>query len=401
MKNKYVKLTMIFLGTILTAVLIYLGLNMETKQVYSMKVDHFEESLVELEAEQEFLDEEISKLYVDNEQTYIIKSFKEERIGEIEESVETFNENLANVNKLLYELNSRDQKKYTKQMNAKDINDSVERYYIHIEDLKVKKELTDLMNSLFSTTYMEEAEIDRDVYIATDLNTKKFEKVATRTNNRIKEAATLSIEEYVNAVKDGLEIAKKQLGDLNQAIALRDELFNANDFLVETDNEKIKEFRLAVEKIENPEIQATFTEYLRVAEAYESEELEDELEDIDEFDVNESVEQEESNYQRPPSTGSSSGSSSGGSSSESTSGSSSGSSNNHSNSESDDEMPDSSNDESSDESLEESNDESSEDSSNSSDNESNDQSTNEDSTEDSIENSSEDSIDESLEVPAD
>lgn len=84
MKNKYIKLTIIFLGTVLTAVLIYLGFNIENNQVYSMKLDHFEESFVELEAEQEVLDEEMSKFYVDSEQIYIVKSINEEKLAGIE-----------------------------------------------------------------------------------------------------------------------------------------------------------------------------------------------------------------------------------------------------------------------------------------------------------------------------
>ncbi len=50
MKNKYIKLTTIFLGTVVTAVLIYFGFNMETKQAYSMKLDHLLSRKIELEA---------------------------------------------------------------------------------------------------------------------------------------------------------------------------------------------------------------------------------------------------------------------------------------------------------------------------------------------------------------
>lgn len=258
------------------------------------------------------------------------------------------------MNKDLYDLNTREQKRYTERMNEKDMNHSVENYTMKIEEIKTKRELTDLINSLFSTKYIEETEIDCSVYIATDLETEKFEEVVTRTGKRIKDSAKLNIEEYSKAVESGLEIAEKQLDVLNRAITLRDELFNANDFLVETDNEKIEEFRLAVEQIKNPEIQASFTKYLTIADAYQVEELEDELVDIENLDVDESVDQEESSYQGPSNTGGSSGSSWSGPSSGSSSGSSNdwgsgpnNESSDNSNSDSNNEAPDEPNDDSS------------------------------------------------------
>lgn len=393
MKNKYIKLTTIFLGTVVTAVLIYFGFNMETKQAYSMKLDHFEESFVELEAEQEILDEEMSKFFVDSEQIYIVKSLNEEKLAEIEKKIQAFDEKVADLNKDLYDLNTREQKRYTERMNEKNMNHSVENYTMKIEEIKTKRELTELINSLFSTKYIEETEIDRNVYIATDLETEKFEEVVTRTGKRIKDSAKLNIEEYSKAVKSGLEIAEKQLDVLNRAITLRDELFNANDFLVETDNEKLEEFRLAVKQIKNPEIQASFTKYLTIADAYQVEELEDELVDIENLDVDESVDQEESSYQGPSNTGSSSGSSWSGSSSGSTSGSSGSSSggsstgwgsesnnesSDNSNSDSNNEAPDEPNDDSSSGTDSEPSDDSNENSNNESNDESIDDSTDED-----------------------
>lgn len=399
MKNKYIKLTIIFLGTVLTAVLIYLGFNIENNQVYSMKLDHFEESFVELEAEQEVLDEEMSKFYVDSEQIYIVKSINEEKLAGIEKKIQAFDEKLADLNKDLYDLNTREQKRYTERMNEKDMNHSVENYTMKIEEIKTKRELTDLINSLFSTKYIEETEIDRSVYIATDLETEKFEEVVTRTGKRIKDSAKLNIEEYSKAVESGLEIAEKQLDVLNRAIALRDELFNANDFLVETDNEKIEEFRSAVEQIKNPEIQANFAKYLTIADAYQVEELENELEDIVDLDVDESVEQEESSYQRPSNTGGSGGSSWSGSSSGSTTGSSSSSSSDGSSTDwgsgSNNESSDDSNDESSDDSNNEAPDEPNDDSSSETDNEPSDDS-NENSNSEPNDESINDSTDEDL-----
>lgn len=270
MNTKFIKIITIVLAIVFTLGLVYLGLSKEANQVYSMKVDNLEKKLVELEAEQEVLDHEISRLYADSNHTYVIESVTEEAIDEVEKNLVYFDEHTAGFKEELTHLTARDQKKYTDKMKEREIEELLETYYINIEDLKIKKEITDLINSLFSVDYIKNAEIDKDAYISSELDTEKFETVNTLIAQEIEAHILVNGEEYSASVNQGLVIAQKQLIDFNRAVDLRDELFNDNGVLIQTDSEKVQEFLLALEVIKNPEIQRTFEAYVSIIEEYDN-----------------------------------------------------------------------------------------------------------------------------------
>lgn len=286
MKKRYKKLLAVFLTTVLTIIVVFLGFSKDIDQVYSMKVDNFERHLEELEAEQENINQKLRAFYADEDQTYVIQSLKEEKIDEVEEIVRLFEDSTSSLKKDLFDLTTRDQRKYTEKIEKSDLKDSVEIFYISIHDLRIKKELTHLVNRLFTKEYMEDVEVNTDVYVAEDLNTEQFSKAKNRLNELLKAAELKNREVYLKRLMEGFEIAEQQLNIINRANELYEELFNENGFLVVTDSEKTEEFRLVVEKIKNPKIQDTFDEYLRITEKYELEEQE-ETKDVGETDSEE------------------------------------------------------------------------------------------------------------------
>lgn len=359
MKKSQKKVVAVLFTLILTFFLVYIGLNKDANHVYGMQLDHFEESFTELKNEKEIIDQEIKTLYADENQTFIIDSLTVEEIDEYQKKIASYEDKLLNFKNELSNLMAQDQKIYTEKMKEYKIIDSIDNLYIDVNDLKIKQAITNQINNLFAKKYVENKEINKDVFITETLELKEFEKSQKNIERQLKENELKNEKEFTEIITAGLKIATEQLDDLHEAVALRNELFDENNYLTVANTTKIADFLLVIEKIKNPELQSTFDEYIRIAENYEVEELKKESEATNEVDSSYLENQESSNYKRPsigsPSNDSYSGGSTGnptGGSSVGSPNSSSGESTSGSTNDSTESSSDSSNDESTDESIE-------------------------------------------------
>jgi hypothetical protein len=205
------------------------------------------------------LKKQLQKLYFDDTKTFLSKEISQEKIDLFAKKLNKYSLTSQAFNKKIKNLRKTDKKKY--QFNVKKMSMLQDEEKMIQQKFKAQE----LMNGLFQSPYLKGATENKEVVIIDDLSAEKLNEVKKATSQEVDEKD--NTKKFELTISQGLEIAQKQLEQIDKAKKMINELYKDGKVTDKATRENYESTKKEVEQIKNKKAKESFTASLKVIEA--------------------------------------------------------------------------------------------------------------------------------------
>ncbi|EGP5528431.1 hypothetical protein ACJZQ2_002460 [Enterococcus faecium] len=225
------------------------------EQNYSRQVEAVASELSTHKKQLQKIETEIAGLYADEHKQFLSSDVTQAKIDSLKKTIEKFKSEAESHAKKVETLRKQDQE--TCQKELVDITKLDEK----INEVQMIFDQTQAVNSLFSTPYIENAEINENSVIIDDLKTEKIEEQKQKID-----IENLEESEFSSAISKAIESAENQLSQIEKTRKVIEELYKDGKPTDKISREALDAAKKEVELIKNEKAKKSFNESLKVIE---------------------------------------------------------------------------------------------------------------------------------------
>lgn len=225
------------------------------EQSYSKKVEAVTSELSTHKKQLLKIETEIAALYADEHKQFLSIDVTQAKIDSLKQTIEKYKSEAESHAKKVETLRKQDQE--TCQKELADITKLDEK----INEVQMIFDQTQAVNSLFSTPYIENAEINEEAIIIDDLNSEMIEEQKEKI-----ELENLEENEFTSIVTQAMEAAGNQLSQIERARKVVEELYKDGKPTDKVTRETLESAKKEVELIKNEKAKKSFNEPLKAIE---------------------------------------------------------------------------------------------------------------------------------------
>lgn len=225
------------------------------EQSYSKKVEAVTSELSTHKKQLLRIETEIAGLYADEHKQFLSSDVTQAKIDSLKKTIEKYKSDATTHAKKVETLRKQDQ-----ETCQKDLGDII-KLDEKINEVQMIFDQTQAVNSLFSTPYIENAEINEEAIIIDDLNSEMIEEKKEKI-----ELENLEENEFTSIVSQAMEAAGNQLSQIERARKVVEELYKDGKPTDNVTRETLESAKKEVELIKNVKAKKSFNESLKVIE---------------------------------------------------------------------------------------------------------------------------------------
>ena len=225
------------------------------EQNYSRQVEAVASELSTHKKQLQKIETEIAGLYADEHKQFLSSDVTQAKIDSLKKTIEKFKSEAESHAKKVETLRKQDQE--TCQKELADITKLDEK----INEVQMIFDQTQVVNSLFSTPYIENAEINEEAIIIDDLNSEMIEEKKEKI-----ELENLEENEFSSAISKAIKSAENQLAQIERARKVVEELYKDGKPTDKVTRETLESVKKEVELIKNEKAKKSFNEPLKAIE---------------------------------------------------------------------------------------------------------------------------------------
>lgn len=225
------------------------------EQSYSKKVEAVTSELSTHKKQLLRIETEMAALYADEHKQFLSIDVTQAKIDSLKQTIEKYKSEAESHAKKVETLRKQDQE--TCQKELADITKLDEK----INEVQMIFDQTQAVNSLFSTPYIENAEINEEAIIIDDLNSEMIEEQKEKI-----ELENLEENEFTSIVTQAMEAAGNQLSQIERARKVVEELYKDDKPTDKVTRETLESAKKEVELIKNEKAKKSFNEPLKAIE---------------------------------------------------------------------------------------------------------------------------------------
>ncbi|EGP5215745.1 hypothetical protein [Enterococcus faecium] len=225
------------------------------EQNYSRQVEAVTSELSTHKKQLQKIETEIAGLYADEHKQFLSSDVTQAKIDSLKKTIEKFKSEAESHAKKVETLRKQDQE--TCQKELVDITKLDEK----INEVQMIFDQTQAVNSLFSTPYIENAEINEEAIIIDDLNSEMIEEKKEKI-----ELENLEENEFSSAISKAIKSAENQLAQIERARKVVEELYKDGKPTDKVTRETLESVKKEVELIKNEKAKKSFNEPLKAIE---------------------------------------------------------------------------------------------------------------------------------------
>ncbi|WP_243389626.1 hypothetical protein [Enterococcus faecium] len=210
------------------------------EQNYSRQVEAVASELSTHKKQLQKIETEIAGLYADEHKQFLSSDVTQAKIDSLKKTIEKFKSEAESHAKKVETLRKQDQE--TCQKELVDITKLDEK----INEVQMIFDQTQAVNSLFSTPYIENAEINEEAIIIDDLNSEMIEEKKEKI-----ELENLEENEFSSAISKAIKSAENQLAQIERARKVVEELYKDGKPTDKVTRETLESVKKEVELIKN------------------------------------------------------------------------------------------------------------------------------------------------------
>lgn len=225
------------------------------EQNYSRQVEAVTSELSTHKKQLLRIETEMAGLYADEHKQFLSSDVTQAKIDSLKKTTEKYKSEAESHAKKVETLRKQDQE--TCQKELADITKLDEK----INEVQVIFDQTQAVNSLFSTPYIENAEINEEAIIIDDLNSEMIEEQKEKIV-----LENLEENEFTSIVTQAMEAAGNQLSQIERARKVVEELYKDGKPTDKVTRETLESAKKEVELIKNEKARKSFNEPLKAIE---------------------------------------------------------------------------------------------------------------------------------------
>ncbi|NTL98175.1 hypothetical protein HQ708_01950 [Enterococcus faecium] len=225
------------------------------EQNYSRQVEAVTSELSTHKKQLQKIETEIAGLYADEHKQFLSSDVTQAKIDSLKKTIEKFKSEAESHAKKVETLRKQDQE--TCQKELVDITKLDEK----INEVQMIFDQTQAVNSLFSTPYIENAEINEEAIIIDDLNSEMIEEKKEKI-----ELENLEENEFSSAISKAIKSAENQLAQIERVRKVVEELYKDGKPTDKVTRETLESVKKEVELIKNEKAKKSFNEPLKAIE---------------------------------------------------------------------------------------------------------------------------------------
>ncbi|HAQ5734373.1 hypothetical protein P8960_01985 [Enterococcus lactis] len=225
------------------------------EQNYSRQVEAVTSELSTHKKQLLRIETEMAGLYADEHKQFLSSDVTQAKIDSLKKTIEKYKSEAESHAKKVETLRKQDQE--TCQKELADITKLDEK----INEVQMIFDQTQVVNSLFSTPYIENAEINEEAIIIDDLNSEMIEEQKEKI-----ELENLEENEFTSIVTQAMEAAGNQLSQIERARKVVEELYKDDKPTDKVTRETLESAKKEVELIKNEKAKKSFNEPLKAIE---------------------------------------------------------------------------------------------------------------------------------------
>lgn len=241
-----------------TLLVIGIGLFTVNESNYSKKVEAIASEQSTNDQMVQELKKQLQKFYFDDKKIFLSEGISQEKIDLFAKNLSKYALTSQAFNKKIKNLRKNDQKKYQFNVNNLSILQDDEKV------IQQKFKTQELMNGLFQSPYLKGATENKEVVIIDDLSAEKLNEVKKATFQEVDEKEVTK--KFELAINHGIEIAQKQLVQIDKAKKMINELYKDNKVTDKVTRENYESTKKEIEQIKNKKAKESFTASLKVIE---------------------------------------------------------------------------------------------------------------------------------------
>lgn len=201
------------------------------------------------------IETEMAGLYADEYKQFLSSDVTQAKIDSLKQTIEKYKSDATTHAKKVETLRKQDQE--TCQKELADITKLDDK----INEVQVIFDQSQAVNSLFSTPYIENAEINENSVIIDDLKTEKIEEQKQKID-----IENLEESEFSSAISKAIESAENQLSQIEKTRKVIEELYKDGKPTDKISREALDAAKKEVELIKNEKAKKSFNEPLKAIE---------------------------------------------------------------------------------------------------------------------------------------
>lgn len=259
MDKKILKIIITLLLMVSVSIICIFGYKYSQRHTDTQSKDVIENFVENVNQQYDQVNKKVATGYLNKEKIFLAKDIDQKKLDDIQQSINTFeneyNAALAN----LKSLNSDDLASYQSQVQA--VKDKVNQLLTNFQSLQKKFASQKAINGLFEHPFLTGDKQNKEVLITASLKQADFDQV--KKANYTKDAK----DDYQKALNQGLDIAEGQIKAVTQAKDLYNQLYKDQTVTEQANQASLDQVKQLIGQIKNPKIRDSFTEGLQAIEA--------------------------------------------------------------------------------------------------------------------------------------
>lgn len=225
------------------------------EQSYSKKVEAVTSELSTHKKQLLKIETEIASLYADEHKQFLSSDVTQAKIDSLKKTIEKYKSDATTHAKKVETLRKQDQESCQKELaDITKLDDKINKVQVIFDQSQA-------VNSLFSTPYIENAEINENSVIIDDLKTEKIEEQKQKID-----IGNLEESEFSSAINKAIKSAENQLAQIEKTRKVIEELYKDGKPTDKVSREALDAAKKEVELIKNEKARKSFNEPLKAIE---------------------------------------------------------------------------------------------------------------------------------------
>lgn len=225
------------------------------EQSYSKKVEAVTSELNTHKKQLLKIETEIASLYADEHKQFLSSDVTQAKIDSLKKTIEKYKSDATTHAKKVETLRKQDQESCQKELaDITKLDDKINKVQVIFDQSQA-------VNSLFSTPYIENAEINENSVIIDDLKTEKIEEQKQKID-----IENLEESEFSSVISKAIKSAENQLSQIEKTRKVFEELYKDGKLTDKVSREALDAAKKEVELIKNEKARKSFNEPLKAIE---------------------------------------------------------------------------------------------------------------------------------------